>query len=122
MHHIYMLVGVGAPLIAFSSMNVVFLNTACVEKIVATSCGENKEERTCGYLLLVINQIVAITVVTAMHLWRGGLRQGTKHSMTFWHNVEKLHGYVCTFFNKYHSFQKDQICNKKSSCQAIIFN
>ena len=51
------------------------------EKIVATTCGENKEERTCGYLLLVINQIVAITVVTAMHLWRGGWRRGTKHPL-----------------------------------------
>ena len=53
--------------------------TSMGEKIVATTCGENKEERTCGYLLLVINQIVAITVATAMHLWCGGLRRGTKH-------------------------------------------
>jgi hypothetical protein len=42
------------------------------EKIIAITCGENKEESTCGYLLLVINQTVAISAMAAIHLWRGG--------------------------------------------------
>ena len=55
------------------------------EKIVTTTCGENKEEiailETCGCLVLVINQSVASIVVLAMHLWRGGWRRGTKHPL-----------------------------------------
>jgi len=42
------------------------------EKIIAITYGENKEESTCGYLLLVINQTVAISAMASIHLWRGG--------------------------------------------------
>ena len=45
--------------------------TLVAEKIAATTCGKNTEERDCGCLILVLNQTVAGAVVAAMQLWRG---------------------------------------------------
>jgi len=48
--------------------------TLVAEKIAATTCGKNTEERDCGSLILVLNQTGAGAVVAAMKLRRGGCR------------------------------------------------